>query len=235
MRLMRDQRGFVLSGIALLLVLPAMLLAASLLTIAGTGGEAVSLQTLSDKVSYTGYDIERMLTYMVNNKLPTDSSTLGALAENYRAATGLLVDIGLHPLRIEVEDTGAIHWVGTKYCQIEEISMGEWRYRFEDKDEELDPPVDWDFNEPILLVKRLDGRLRITLENYDGGYKSDIYYLDQKLWDDVTSGSASIGENREVDEILQPSMDNVSQLNTVIIYVRDPRDAARYSSLLQLR
>jgi len=30
---------------------------------------------------------------MVNNKLPTDSSALSALAENYRAATGLLVDI----------------------------------------------------------------------------------------------------------------------------------------------
>ncbi len=95
MLLMRDQRGFVLSGIALLLVLPAMLLAASLLTIAGTRGGAVSLQTLSDKVDYTGYDIERVLNYMVNNELPTDSSSLSALAENYRAATGLLVDIGL--------------------------------------------------------------------------------------------------------------------------------------------
>jgi hypothetical protein len=72
-----------------------MLLAASLLTIAGTRGGAVSLQTLSDKVDYTGYDIERVLNYMVNNELPTDSSSLSALAENYRAATGLLVDIGL--------------------------------------------------------------------------------------------------------------------------------------------
>ncbi|NVM56554.1 MAG: hypothetical protein HWN51_00320 [Desulfobacterales bacterium] len=88
-----DQRGFVLSGIALLLVLPAMLLAASFLAIAGAGGEAVSLQSLSDKVVYTGHDIERLINYMENNGLPIDNTTLSALAENYIAATGLLVDI----------------------------------------------------------------------------------------------------------------------------------------------
>ncbi|MDI6884101.1 MAG: hypothetical protein QMD00_03030 [Hadesarchaea archaeon] len=93
MKLRSDRRGFVLSGAALLLVLPAMMLAASCLSIIGEGEEATSLQTLSDKVIYTAHDIKRVITYMINNKIPTDASTLGALAENYRAATGLLVDI----------------------------------------------------------------------------------------------------------------------------------------------
>lgn len=93
MGLTRDQRGFVLSGIALLLALPAMLLAASFLAMVGAGGEAVSLQSLSDKVFYTGHDIERLINYMGDSGLPIDNTTLSALAENYSAATGLLVDI----------------------------------------------------------------------------------------------------------------------------------------------
>ena len=93
MKLRDEQRGFVLSGIALLLVLPAMLLAASCLRVVEAGGEATSLQALSDKVNHVGQDIERMIMYMKNNKLPIDNSTLNALAENYRASTGLLVNI----------------------------------------------------------------------------------------------------------------------------------------------
>lgn len=231
MRLHREQRGFVLSGIALLLVLPAMLLAASFLTIAEAAGEAASLQTLSDKVIYTGHDIERMLTHMTNNKIPTDGPVLSAFAENYRAATGLLVDIGLHPLWIEVKDTGAKHFAGTKYCQIEEVAMGKWRYRFEDSDEELDPSVDWDNDDPILLVERLDEGLRITVEIHEGVYVVDLHYSDQTLWTNV---GAHVGESVEVDEILQPSIDEITQLDTLIIYVRDPRGAARYSKLVEL-
>ena len=93
MGLTRDQRGFILSGIALLLALPAMLLAASFLAMAGAGGEAVSLQSLSDKVFYTAHDIERLISYMENNEFPIDNTTLSSLAETYSATTGLLVDI----------------------------------------------------------------------------------------------------------------------------------------------
>ncbi len=101
-----DQRGFVLSGIALLLVLPAMLLAASFLTIVEAGGEAASLQSLSDKVVYTGHDIERMINYMQDEKLPIDNTTLNELAENYRAATGLLVSLSLdnNVVNVDIKD-----------------------------------------------------------------------------------------------------------------------------------
>ncbi len=92
-KLRDEQRGFVLSGIALLLVLPAMLIATSCVVVIEAGGEAASLQALSDKVDYVRRDIERMVRYMENNKLPIDNSTLDALAESYRAATGLVVNI----------------------------------------------------------------------------------------------------------------------------------------------
>lgn len=100
MKLKQEQRGFVLSGIALLLVLPAMLLAASCLMIVEAGGEAASLQALADKVDYTGRDIRRIINQFVDENKPIDNTTLSSLAENYRTATGLLVDIWREDNRI---------------------------------------------------------------------------------------------------------------------------------------
>lgn len=226
--LRRDQRGFVLSGITLLLVLPAMLLTASFLTIVEAGGEAASLQSLSDKVVYTGHDIERMIKYMSSNKLPINDNTLRELAENYQAATGLLVDIGpitYYPLWIHVINNGADHYAGTKYCRVTDVAPGIWRYNFEDLDEDKGENPDWDYNEPRLLVERLDGKLRITVEEYDGAYHADVYYSDQLLWAAVGgSERAHVGENTEVDEIPIG----------VPVYVRDPRGAARYFTIVEL-
>ncbi len=218
-----------MSGIALLLVLPAMLLAASCLRIIETGGETTSLQALSDKVSYTGHDIERMIKYMSNNRLPINDNTLKQLAENYRAATGLLVDIGptpVYPLWIHVIETGVDHYAGTKYCRVTDNSPGVWRYGFEDLDEELGETVDWDYDDPRLLVEKLNGSIRITIEEYTGEYHSDIYYSDQLLWANVGGGEKNhVGENIEVEDVIQLE---------VPIYVRDPRDAARYSSTVPI-
>mgnify|MGYP000374030641 CR=1 FL=1 len=96
MRMRQDQRGFVLSGTALLLVLPAMLLVASCFAIIEMGGEAAALQASADKVFYTGNDIERVVKDLWGESLLIDNAdiTLSKLADNYRAATGLLVDIG---------------------------------------------------------------------------------------------------------------------------------------------
>lgn len=109
LRLRDDQRGFVVSGIALLLVLPAMLLAASCLRIVETGGETTSLQTLSDKVSSAGRDIERMINDIQSKKLPIENATLNQIAENYRSSTGLLVSVRLNSdygnkITIDVKD-----------------------------------------------------------------------------------------------------------------------------------
>lgn len=227
-----EQRGFVLSGIALLLVLPAMLLAASCFRIIETGGEAVSLQAAADKVFYTGEDIERVIKNMWDKNLladnePNANAKFDELADNYRAATGLLVD--LTPswmLWQEVQDTGSIHTPGTKYCLVEGNALEEnWYYRFEELDEGEWGLGEPDYDEPILFVEKLDGKLRITLENYGGIHYSDINYSDENLWDDVTTGSLSIGDNREVDGVVQLR---------VSVYVRDPRGAAQYSSTVEL-
>jgi 5-hydroxyisourate hydrolase-like protein (transthyretin family) len=93
MMLTRGQRGLLLSGLALLLVLPAMLLVASYFKMVEMGAEATAAQIAMDKVNYAGRDIERIVKYMVRTGQPFDNITLQELADNYRAATGLLVQV----------------------------------------------------------------------------------------------------------------------------------------------
>ncbi|MBA7604356.1 hypothetical protein ES703_11476 [subsurface metagenome] len=228
MKLRQDQRGFVLSGIALLLVLPAMLLATSCFTIIEMGGEATALQASADKVFYTGKDIERIIENLWGYNLLFDNennanATFAELAENYRAATGLLVDITPSwMLWSYLETRDENHYAGTIDCRIERVGPNNWRYHFEQL---------WiiiDYNEPILLVTKLNGSLQITLEEYDTIfplYRSDIYYSDNKLWDDVINNDSRLGGNVVVD--------GTTQL-IVSVHVRDPRGAAQYSSTVEL-
>ncbi len=110
MYLVRDQRGLVLSGMALLLVLPAMLLAASYFRVIEMGGSATSIQTIADKVNYTGHDVERVINHLLAQGQLIDNTTLNALADNYCAATGLLVDISRTDdiVTIHVRDPGLV-------------------------------------------------------------------------------------------------------------------------------
>ena len=230
MRMRQEQRGFVLSGIALLLVLPAMLLVASCFAIIEMGGEAAALQASADKVFYTGNDIERVVKDLWGESLLIDNAdiTLSKLADNYRAATGLLVDITPSwMLWIHVINTGENHLAGTQYCNIIENAPGEnWSYYFEDENEAFWGGGEPDHDEPVLFVEKIGENLRITIEDYDGIYHSDVYYSDQLLWDWVGGlEQAHVGENTEVE--------GVAQLR-VFIDVRDPRGAVQYSSTVDL-
>jgi hypothetical protein len=89
----REQRGLLLSGLALLLVLPAMLLVASYFRMVKMGSDATAAQIEMDKVNYAVNDIQRIIKYMVKTGQPFDNTTLRRLADNYRVSTGLLVDI----------------------------------------------------------------------------------------------------------------------------------------------
>lgn len=94
MRLNRDQRGFVLSGLALLLILPAMLLSASCLAIVARGGETVSLQITADKVHATGLDLKGTIEWMwLHSGVPVDNGTLLRLGAEYENSTGLLIEV----------------------------------------------------------------------------------------------------------------------------------------------
>ncbi len=233
MKLGRDQRGFVLSGVALLLVLPAMLLAASCFTIIEMGGEATALQASADKVFYIGKDIERVIEDMWDDNLlfdnqPNANAKFDNLANNYRAATGLLVDITPSwMLWSYLETKGENHYAGTRDCKIERVGPDNWRYQFE----QLWIIIDYD--EPILLVTKLNGSLRITLEEYDTGFplwRSDIYYSDNKLWDDVIHNDPRLeNDNPNHTRVV----DGTTQL-IVSVHVRDPRGAAQYLSTVEL-
>ena len=230
MHFMRDQRGFVLCGIALLLVLPAMLLVATLANTTMIGNESASLRALSDKVYYVGQDIERVIKNMENNLMPINNDTMNNLAENYRGTTGLIVNIEVirvYPLWIHIYDTGVDHYAGTKYCHITDVSPGVWRYNFEDLDEELGQDVDFDYNEPRLLVQKLDGSIRVTVEEYQGGYHAAVHYsdLESPLFPRVGNFVDNIGVTTIVE--------NVMQLG-VTVQVGDPRNAVQYVTTVPL-
>lgn len=222
MKVRQDQRGFVLSGAALLLVLPAMMIAASCFAVIEMGGEAAALQASADKVFYTGKDIERVIWDLWYENILVDNETnanekFDNLAENYRVTTGLLVDI-TPTWMLWTRVAGEDRYGGSEYCKIEHVAPGNWRYYFEDSN-------DFDFDEPILAVEKLDANLSITLEYYNGLVfsGSDIYYnySDDPLW-----GTGSpIGGNKVIEGVVQLR---------VSVYVRDPRGAAQYSSTLEL-
>jgi len=91
--LIRGQRGLLLSGFALLLVLPAMLLVASFFKMMEMGGEATAAQIAMDEVNYAAKDIERIVKYMLETGQPFDNITLQELTENYSTTTGLIVQV----------------------------------------------------------------------------------------------------------------------------------------------
>ncbi len=226
MRIHQEQRGFVMSGIALLLILPALLLAASSLKIIEIGGESTSIQVLSDKVDYAGRNITNTIQSMQKNKLPINNGVLRSLAENCSSATGLLVDVNaswVYPLWIHVQNTGANHYAGARYCFIEYLGSGEWNYSFEDLDVELGQNADFDYGEPALNIEEIGDNLNITIMAYGSDYHSDVYYSSDLLWSDVGgSEGAHVGESQAIGENLY------NLFLAVGVEVRDPRNLARY-------
>ncbi len=83
-----------MSGLALLLILPAMLLSASCLALIKIGGEAPSLQTVADKVYNAGLDVKDTIEWMwLQSGVPVDNGTLLRFEAEYENNTGLLVHI----------------------------------------------------------------------------------------------------------------------------------------------
>jgi len=227
MKLREEQFGFALSSLALLLLLPAMLLAASSLKIAKTGGEAASIQILADKVNCAGRNITEIIKSMQKNKFPINSIILQTLAEKYASASGLIVNISsrcVYPLWIHVQDTGVDHYAGGKYCFVEGIAPNNWNYSFEDLDAEIGETVDFDYDEPILRIEKLSEKLRITVMAYHSPYRSDIYYSNGLLWWGAGGHEQKhVGETAEIEE-------NLFGLFTVInLKISDPGNLAEYT------
>ncbi|MEM4188535.1 MAG: hypothetical protein QXN56_05210 [Candidatus Hadarchaeum sp.] len=220
------ERGVALSSLVLLLMLPALLLAASGLKIIEIGGETNSIQILADKVYYTGKEISETIKLMQRNRAPINDLSLQMLADKYRAATGLIICITsdrFYPLWIHVNTTGVNHYAGSKYCVVEKISANIWRYSFEDSDADAGETVDFDYNEPVLIIEKIDENLKITVLAYNSHHSSDVYYSKELLWSEVGGiGERHVGETAEIEE------NCFGPFILIYIEIRDPNDSARY-------
>lgn len=94
MSMKKNQQGLVLSGIALLLIMPAILLSASYLTIIQTGGETAVIQSTAEKVHNTGLNIENTIKWMwYREGVPVDNVTMNRFEKKYENRTGLEIEI----------------------------------------------------------------------------------------------------------------------------------------------
>lgn len=221
-----EQRGVALSTLALLLMLPALLLVASSLKIIEIGGETSSIQILADKVYYTGKEISETIKLMQKSRVPINDIYLQGLGEKYRAATGLIICIAssqVYPFWIHIQPTGVYHYAGSKYCVVEKISPNRWRYSFEDSDADTGEAVDFDHDEPVLLIEKINENLKITVLAYNSHHSSDVYYSKKLLWPEVGGiGAKHVGETTEVEE------NSFGPFILISIEIRDPNDSARY-------
>lgn len=87
------------------------------------------------------------------------------------------------------------HTVDSKYCKITEIIFDvEYELGFEDMNQEFYDrlvfklgwsPPNWDFDEPLLRVRKTNGSLSVKVEKYGGYFSSDVYYSDTKIFSSV--------------------------------------------------
>jgi len=222
-----DQRGFILNGIALLLILPALLLAGTCVKLAEFGGETIALQSMGDAVFYAGNDLKRVLQLSWEENLFFDNLEnadrwFTSLAENYAVTTGLSVSITTQwYLRTHAYKTGQDLYAGSSHCRIARISENTWVYYFD---------IEWpDWNEPIISVTKDGDNLVITLDQYHfptTDNASDIYFSDNLLWDNVIDADPRIGESITIPN-------TITQLH-VTATISDSRGAVQYSTTVDL-
>ncbi|MEM3402031.1 MAG: hypothetical protein QW179_04175 [Candidatus Hadarchaeales archaeon] len=222
-----DERGFALSGFALLLILPAVLIGGTLLRVAAFGAESIGLQAVADKVFYAGRDIERLVrktwdeNILADNR-PNANATILGIQENYRNNAGVVAEViptwklwtrsENRPNPSGIRDSRA----GTNYCKVARGRGDNWFYYFEAYQMSID------YNDIILRVSRGEN-LTITVVGFDPvvNWPIDVYYGDILLWDDVRR--ENIGLSTTVAGTIQLTVD---------IEVEDARGVARYSSSL---
>jgi len=106
--------------------------------------------------------------------------------------TSILPDV-LRPFWIFVRDSRWARWahrIDSEYCRVEVLEEGKhWKVGFEDQDEVYgEHRPDYDYNEPLLDVIRMNGFLLVTVSDYGGYLQADIYYGDTLLFEDAHGG-----------------------------------------------
>jgi len=102
------EKGFVLTGMALLLMLPALLLSSCLLAVMERGEEGIAVKATADRVSFTSRDVENLVRTMNLYHMQLDNVTLTGIGRTYERYTGLVVTLTLENsvVRLEVTDPG---------------------------------------------------------------------------------------------------------------------------------
>lgn len=119
--------------------------------------------------------------------------------------TSIMPDV-LIPFWVYIRDSRWARWVhriDSNYCRIETLEFGKhWKIGFEDQDEIYgEHRPDYDYDEPVLDVVRMDGSLLVTVEDYTGYLAADVYYGDTLLFDRVCGGiiPRHIGASKTVE------------------------------------
>lgn len=101
------------------------------------------------------------------------------------------------------------HTVNSKYCKVQEVEPGtEYLLGFEDRDAEFAekmggppgwPAPDWDYDEPLVRVRKEEERLKVKIEEYGGYLASDLWYAGKKLFEGIGGWfNAHVGEEKTV-------------------------------------
>lgn len=178
MNIGNDEKGFVFTGFALLVILPSLMIAASYLTMTMIGGEASAIGTISSSVRYTGEAVERTIERTARKGISIDDGALQNLEDNFETFTGLIVDLTLKDggnyAEVSIEDPGGTaRYVGEALTVV--------------------PPVA-DAGGPYFTVE--NGKVKLIGEDTFDPY-GDIENYRWEIYNDPTDNAYLSGEDSE--------------------------------------
>jgi len=88
----------------------------------------------------------------------------------------------IYDIYIMVNETGAIiHANETDWCIVRtQVPGREWLYCFEEMKGQ--PFPDFDYDEPVIHVEKLNGRLQVSIWQYGGEFHSDVFVFGRMIW-----------------------------------------------------
>jgi len=97
------------------------------------------------------------------------------------------------------ETSTIIHASEAEWCMVSTSVPGrEWLYRFEETKGQ--PFPDADYEDPVLHVEKLDGRLQLSIYRYSGQYHVDVFAFGRPIWRDVGGAEGSqVGDSSFVE------------------------------------
>ncbi len=179
----------ILSGVAILLLLPAMILSASFYNIAEIGAQEVTVQQLTGRAEHTAFNIKETIRERREARERIDVRVLEGIAEEFEEQTPFEnIRVEWEPFDIQVRysfegDSSYSHWVTPEDWQgyYANLEPGVWFYTFEAMEE----MEDFSYGEPALRLEKEDNHWRVTvLERFlHGSASADVFWDDEQiLW-----------------------------------------------------